>query len=123
MRRRYQDLAVWVKAMQLVELCYGVSSRLPPAERYELARQIRRSAVSIPSNIAEGHGRLHRADFAHHLSVASGSLRELETQLLIAVRLAYVPSEDLGAILDLVDEVGRMISGLIRAVRSYRAPA
>jgi four helix bundle protein len=119
MRRRYRDLAVWQKAMVLVQASYALADLLPPTERFELARQIRRSAISVPSNIAEGHGRLHSGDFAHHLSIASGSLRELETQVLLASRLGFVQSGQAAPLADQIEEVGRMIAGLIAAVRRY----
>ena len=117
MRGNYRNLVVWQKAMDLVELSYGLARRLPASERYELAQQIRRSAVSIPSNIAEGHGRLNRGEFARHLSIASGSLRELETQVPIAIRLKYVTENAAARVLALADEVDRMLASLIRVVR------
>jgi four helix bundle protein len=79
--------------------------------------QIQRAAVSIPANIAEGHGRKHTGDYLHHLSIARGSLLELETHFLIAVRLAYLQSNDIETIMGATDEVGRMISGLIQSLR------
>jgi four helix bundle protein len=108
--------------MDVVELSYGLARGLPADERFALASQIRRSAVAIPPNIAEGHGRLHRGDFAHHLSIASGSLRELETQVLIAARLGYAQPSDIACLTALMDEVGRMLAGLIKAVRKYPTP-
>ncbi len=107
--------------MDLVELTYTLARDMPSSERYALAQQMRRSAVSVPSNIAEGHGRLHRGDFAHHLSIASGSLRELETQILIARRLGYGKPGEIEGCLELIDGVGRMISGLIRRIRQLDA--
>ena len=70
--RHYRDLEVWQKAMDLVEQVYRLAKALPPEERYGLTSQIQRAAVSIPANIAEGHGRLHRGDYVHHLSMARG---------------------------------------------------
>ncbi len=84
--RNFRDLKVWQRAMELVVRSYKITSTFPPSERYDLVRQIRRSAVSIPSNIAEGHGRTHLGDYLRHLSIANGSLMELETQLLISNR-------------------------------------
>lgn len=83
--KSYRDLLVWQKAMDLVAESYGLSAKPPKTETYGLASQIQRAAVSIPANIAEGHGREHLGDYLHHLSVANGSLMELETHLLLAV--------------------------------------
>ncbi len=122
-RNGYKDLRAWQAAMDLVELSYALARQMPAFERYGLAQQMRRSAVSVPSNIAEGHGRLHRAEFVHHLSIASGSLRELETQVLIARRLGYGKPGEIDRCLELIDGVGRMISGLIRRIRQLEAAA
>ncbi len=88
--KNYQELIVWQKAMDLVEDVYKSSKDFPREEMYALTSQIRRAAVSIPSNIAEGQGRRTTLDFLRHLSIAYGSLREVETQILIARRLRYV---------------------------------
>jgi four helix bundle protein len=103
--------------MDLVVSCYAVSNGLPPSETYGLKSQIRRAAVSIPANIAEGHGRDHLGDYLRHLSVANGSLKELETHLLITVRLEYLSRDHVEAILRSASEVGRMLSGLSRNLR------
>jgi four helix bundle protein len=117
--KSYRDLLVWQKSMDLVVVSYEVAKRLPHNENFGLISQIQRAAVSIPANIAEGHGRRHRGDYLHHLSMSRGSLLELETHLLISVRLGYLQSEDIVSILRLTDEVGRiMISGLIQRLRS-----
>lgn len=91
--RNYQDLIVWQKAMDLVEQIYSTSKSFPREEIYGLTSQLRRAAVSIPSNIAEGPGRRTTADFVRHLSISYGSLREVETQILIAARLLYLTKE------------------------------
>ena len=83
-------------------------------------QQLNRAAVSVPSNVAEGHGRDHLGDYLHHLSVANGSLMEVETQLMIAGRLGYVSREAEEGILGHAAEVGRMLSGLVRALRKRR---
>ncbi|MBZ5502136.1 MAG: four helix bundle protein [Acidobacteriia bacterium] len=88
--KSYRDLLVWQKAMDLVVASYGIAKKLPAQEMYGLVTQIQRAAASIPANIAEGHGRKHRGDYLHHLSIARGSLLELETHLLIAGRLGYL---------------------------------
>jgi four helix bundle protein len=119
--RNYRDLLVWQKAMDLVFASYELAKRLPHSEIFGLIAQIRRAAVSIPANIAEGHGRRHTGDYIHHLSMARGSLLELETHLLIAVRLSYLKSEDIEAVLKMTDEEGRMLSGLIGKLRDRRS--
>ena len=103
--------------MDLVTLSYQVSRRLPKEERFGLAQQIERSAVSVPSNIAEGHGRRYRGDFVHHLSIANGSVKELETQLLISVRLGYVQENDIATAMRLTDEIGKMLVSLHRKLQ------
>lgn len=79
--------------------------------------QIQRAAVSIPANIAEGYGRHHRGDYLHHVSVANGSLKELETHLLIAQRLSYIQEDQLDPVLKLTSEIGRMLRGLAEGLR------
>ena len=126
MVRSYRDLIVWQRAMDLVALAYEAARTFPPAERFELSRQLQRAAVSIPANIAEGHARIHRGDYLHHLSFALGSLTELETHLAIAERLGYVASQDVAAARELADHVGRMLTSLIRRLRgsgALRGPA
>ena len=103
--------------MDLVASCYDLSNGLPASETNGLKSQIRRAAVSIPANIAEGHGRDHLGDYLRHLSVANGSLKELETHLLITVRLGYLNRNHVETILHSASEVGRMLSGLSRNLR------
>ena len=116
--RSYRDLKVWQKAMDLAVDCYRLSRRLPRSEMYGLSSQIQRSAASIPANISEGHGRKHLGDYLHHLSMANGSLMELETHLLISARLLYLGSDDLKPTLLQAAEVGRMLSGLISSLQN-----
>jgi len=116
--KSYRDLKVWQKAMDLVVECYRLARLLPKSETYGLSSQIQRAAVSIPANIAEGHGREHLGDYVHHLSVANGSLMELETHILVAGRLNYIGQDHGEHILDLTGEVGRMLAGLIRKLKS-----
>jgi len=115
--RTYRDLLVWQKAMDLVVISYESAKKPPGHELYGLSAQIQRAAVSIPANIAEGHGRRHRGDYLHHLSIARGSLLELETHFLIAGRLRYLQADDVQLILKSTDELGRMISGLIHKLK------
>lgn len=119
--KSYEDLIVWQKAMDLVEATYRASLRLPLSERFELRSQIRRSADSIPANIAEGHGRSTTGDYVRHLLIARGSLMELETHLSIAVRLGFLPPDDVKPLRDGSQEIGRMLSGLIRALQRRRS--
>jgi four helix bundle protein len=114
----FRDLLVWQRAMQLVVQCYRVTDRFPAAEKYSLTQQLRRAVLSVPSNIAEGHGREHLGDYLRHLSIANGSLMEVETQLEAGLRLGYVTSEGLSESLGLVEEIRRMLAGLTRALRA-----
>jgi four helix bundle protein len=112
----YQDLVVWQNAMSLVESVYRATRGFPHEEVYGLTAQLRRAAVSIPSNIAEGQGRRSARDFLRFLSMAYGSLREVETQVLIAERLNYLDAKQRTAIGKGVSEVGRLINGMMRCV-------
>lgn len=119
--KSYQDLVAWQKAMELVEQVYILARGLPPEERFGLAAQMQRSAVSIPANIAEGQGRKHRKEFVNHLSIARGSLAETETHILLLGRLGYVGKDHLRGIWQLSQDVGRLLNGLLRALQ--RTPA
>lgn len=110
--RSYQDLDVWQKAMDLVEDCYRLTRESPACEVYGLSSQLQRSAVSIPANIAEGRERGRTKEFLDHLSIAHGSLAELETHILIARRLNYVNEESLRQFMEKMGEIGRMLNGL-----------
>ncbi|MCA9642728.1 MAG: four helix bundle protein [Myxococcales bacterium] len=112
----YQDLVAWQKAMELAERVYEVSKKLPVQERYGLTAQVRRSAVSVLSNIAEGQGRYSKADFKRFLSVAHGSLREVETQLILTTRLGFVAQDAIESLLDLGSETGRLVNGLAKSL-------
>lgn len=112
-----RDLLVWQKGMDLVVASYELARMLPSHENFGLISQIDRAATSIPANIAEGHGRKHTGDYLHHLSMARGSLHELETHFFIAVRLKYAPSSEIQKLLAMTDELGRMLSGLIQKLR------
>ena len=110
----YEDLVVWQKAMLLAKRVYCLQRCLPKEEVYALGDQIRRAAVSVPSNIAEGFGRESDKDFRHYLSIARGSLCEVKTQLQLAESLGFLQiDEDLNA---LFDEVGKLINGLARVL-------
>jgi len=114
--KNYQELIAWQRAMDLVEEVYTASRDFPREEIYALTSQIRRAAVSIPSNIAEGQGRRTTADFLRHLSIAYGSLCEVETQILIAQRLRYLVQEKVENILNRAGEVGRILNGLMASL-------
>ena len=114
--RHYQDMKVWQRAVDLALACYDCTEAFPPWERFGLSSQIQRAAVSISCNIAEGQGRDHEKEFIHHLSIARGSLQELETLLIIAERRAYASAETLGNIREWAGHVGRMLAGLKRAL-------
>ncbi|HEX29585.1 TPA: four helix bundle protein [Candidatus Poribacteria bacterium] len=119
----YRDLQVWQKAMNLVVAVYKVTQGFPQIEQYGLTAQSRRAAVSVPANIAEGHGRRHRAEYLNFLSVARGSLMELETHLMIAHRLNYLTDEMVDELLGQTAEIGRMLNGLMTALtRPQRQP-
>jgi four helix bundle protein len=117
----YQDLTAWQRAMDLVEAVYRATQSWPREELYGLTNQARRAAVSVPANIAEGKGRFGPAEFLHHLSMATGSLHETETYLLIARRLGYIDQRARTGLLAQSAEVGRLISGLMRSLRTPNA--
>lgn len=116
--RDYRDLELWQKALDLVVESYRITKSFPSDERYGLTAQLRRAAVSIPSNIAEGRGRFGLGGFVYHLSVANGSLLELETQVFIGERLGYLSRTTAQGVLSRSAEVRRLLSGLVRALRA-----
>src|SRR6266536_30633 len=115
--RGYRDLIVWQDSMDLVLSIYRITAAFPKEERYSLVSQLRRAAVSVPSNIAEGHGRSRTGDYLRHLSVADGSLSEVETQIQIARRLEYITEDDQSRLLDSCNAIAKMFGGLIRSLR------
>ena len=117
--KRHTDLIAWQKAMELVEEVYKVTKAFPADERYGLTIQLRRSAVSIPSNLAEGHSRNGRREFMHHVSIAHGSLSEAETQIEIAHRLGYMSDEQRDQLFALSAETGRIINGLYNSLEKH----
>jgi len=114
--RKYSELLAWQKAMDLAVEVYGLTGTFPPEERYGLARQLRECAVSVPSNIAEGQGRKSTREFRRHLSIAIGSLQELETQLLLASRLRFVAPDAAERTISQLSEVGRLTGGLYNSL-------
>jgi four helix bundle protein len=115
--QNYRDLVAWQKAMDLVVAVYRASATFPRDEIYGLRSQLRGAAVSVPSNIAEGQGRRTKNEFARFLSVAHGSLRELETQVLIAGRLNYLSAAIVKELLGMASLTGRLITGLANSLR------
>ncbi len=111
----HKDLIVWQNAIKFVKDIYDITKDFPKEEIYGLTSQIRRSAVSIPSNIAEGAGRKSKKEFLQYLYIAVGSLAELETQLIIAKELEYIKSDALSLRLD---EIRKMLTGLIRSLKA-----
>ena len=120
--RNYQDLIVWKKAFQLALDIYQATSHFPNEEKYGLTAQLRRASVSVTSNIAEGEGRNSRAEFRHFLFMALGSLREAETQILIADSLQYLQPNETAKLIGMASEVGRLINGLCRSLRNDPGP-
>lgn len=111
--KSYRELLVWQKGIMLVKEVYKLTKKFPRTEEYGLVNQIRRSAISIPSNIAEGQARQHSKEFRQFLYMALGSLAELDTQLTIAFELKYISENDLRSIDGRITEIRRMINGLI----------
>ncbi len=118
--RNYTDLVAWQKAMLLAESVYRATKDMPREELYGLTSQMRRAAVSIPSNIAEGQGRRTDGEFLHMLSISHGSVRELETQIALANRLRFMSDDDHRIVLDQCREVGRLLNGLMNSIAGCR---
>jgi four helix bundle protein len=114
--RSYQELISWKKSIELVTCVYTLTQNFPRQEVYGLTNQIRRAAVSIPSNIAEGQGRLSRGEFKQFLGHARGSAFELESQILIARNLGYLRLEDAASLGERIAEIGRLLNGLLKSL-------
>ena len=106
----YRELKVWEKGMALNVACHQVIILLPKTERYDIGSQLRRSAISIPANIAEGYGRSHLREYLQYLSIANGSLNETETYLLLIQRLKLVPENETAPALETAKEAGKMLT-------------
>jgi len=117
MAKHYKDLIAWQKAMDLVQSVYDATEEFPKREVYSLTDQIRRAAVSIPSNIAEGQAHFSNKEFLHFLRHSRGSLAELETQILIAQRRAYLSEARASELRKRADELSRILSGLINSLK------
>jgi four helix bundle protein len=119
--KSFHDLVAWQKAMELVTEVYRMSQKFSKEEIFGLTNQIRRAAVSIPSNIAEGRGKSSPGEFQQFLYHAKGSLAEVETQMIIATNLEYVGLSELSHIMELIDRVGRLLSGLLSAIKKSKS--
>jgi len=116
--RSYRDLKVWQLGIDLVCQVYGITKFFPKSEIYGLTSQLQRAAVSVPSNVAEGHARGSSREFLHFLTISLGSLAELETQLSIALHLKYVDNTVLEPVLYMCDELGKMLRALQRSLKA-----
>lgn len=112
----YKELIVWQRSIDLVVAVYRATEGLPIGERYALCDQMRRAVVSIPSNIAEGHARETKKEFRHFLLIASGSLAELETQLIVCERVGFLSSVVIHMLLEKIEEIRKMIVGLSKTL-------
>ncbi|MDX6612528.1 MAG: hypothetical protein QOD75_1714 [Blastocatellia bacterium] len=115
--RPHEKLDVWRKAIEFVLAVYKATEGFPKEEKFGLTSQVRRAAVSIPANLAEGAARSSRKEFAHFISNAQGSASEVETELLIAYRLGYLPEEEYSSLRKAHDDLGKMLNGLSRHIR------
>lgn len=119
--KSYRDLILWKKAMLLARNAYSITESLPKREAYGLADQIRRAAVSIVSNVAEGHGRLSDLQFRHFLGQARGSFFEMQTQIELSIDLGYLDKRKGSELMEQASEVGRILNGLLRSLKSHAA--
>jgi four helix bundle protein len=116
MVKSYRDLRAWQASMDLVEMVYQMTRPFPKHETYALCSQMQRAAVSIPSNIAEGHTREHIKEYLHHLSMSQASIAELETQFEIATRLDYISREQFNQAFDFTQSLGRQLRSLRKSL-------
>ena len=116
MAKHYRELIAWQKAMSMVTHVYEITKTFPDSEKFGLVSQMRRSAVSVPSNIAEGQARNTTGEFKQFLGIARGSTAELTTQILIAQNLSYIQNPQ--QTIEIIEEVGRILSGLIKSLKT-----
>ena len=119
--KSYRDLRVWQDAMALAESCYRVTRGFPKDEMFGLTSQIRRSAASVPANIAEGHGRAHTRTFVQYLRISQGSLKELETHLMLAERVGITSRSEIEPLLGASEAIGKMLRSLIASLQRRQA--
>ena len=116
--RNFKDLKIWQRGVELVKLIYVMTNSFPADEKYGLVSQMRRSAVSVPSNIAEGFMRRHNKEYKQFLYIALGSLAELETQIIISKELNFITTDHYTGTLSVIDELSKMTTGLIKCLRN-----
>ena len=120
--KSYRELEVWQKSMDLALECYQMTNKFPKSETYGISSQLQRAAISVPANIAEGRSRRHTKEFIQHLSIAYGSLAEVETYVLFAGRLNYITKDQLDRFMLKTAEIGRMINGLQKSLKKNLIP-
>ena len=118
--KSYRDLEVWQRSMKLAKRIYQVTQGFPADERFGLTNQLRRASVSVPSNLAEGHARFGAGEFARFISIAMGSVAEIETQLLLSADLAYLRTETSQELLGEFETIGKMLRGLAKSIARRR---
>lgn len=118
--KSYKELIVWQKSVEAAKQVYSISKIFPSSEKFGLTQQINRCAISIPSNIAEGYGRYHKKDFIRFLSIARGSLYEMQTQLILSEELDFVESSKLEFINSLSVEIDKMLNKLIKSLKESK---
>jgi four helix bundle protein len=118
----HRELKVWQFGVALVRETYRLTKHFPASENFGLVQQARRAAVSVPANIAEGHGRIHRGEFFRHVAIARGSLMELDTHFVIAREQGYLTAEELARTTERIAHLGRMLTTLARNLRPFPAP-
>jgi four helix bundle protein len=118
--KSYRDLEVWQRAMDLAKKVYRITEKFPSAERFGLTNKLRRASVSIPSNLAEGHARSSAGEFSRFISIAMGSLAELETQVMLSTELGYLDAAASESLLGDMDVIGKMLRGLAKSINRRR---
>lgn len=118
--KSYRDLEVWRQSMDLVKRIYQVTQKFPSDERFGLTNQLRRASVSIPSNLAEGHARFGSGEFSRFISIAMGSVAEVETQILLSSELGHIKEDLSGELLADLDAIGKMLRGLAKSIAKRR---
>ena len=118
--KSYRDLDVWQRSMRLAKRIYQVTQKFPGDERFGLTNQLRRAAVSVPSNLAEGHARFGAGEFSRFISITMGSVAEIETQILLSKDLGYITSEITQEVLGELDAIGKMLRGLAKSIQRRR---
>ena len=116
----YKDLRVWQMGVEVVQECYELTRKFPKEELFGMTSQIRRASVSVPANIAEGYGRDSRGEYVQFLRIAQGSLKELETHLIVAEKVQLAAAESTSPLQSKCDEIGKMLRALIRALQTRK---